>query len=77
MESAALKEHLEAEPFRRFEVIGSSGDRYEVRSPDSAWLLPTRLFVAMPPRAGDEIDRVVSLSLPHIAAVEEMQESGR
>ena len=72
MESVSLKQMLEREPFVPFEVITSSGDRYEVRGPDQAWLLRTRLFVAMPPAEEKEPDRVAALSLVHVVGVEEL-----
>ena len=72
MERVSLKQMLEREPFVPFEVITASGDRYEVRSPDQAWLLRTRLFVAMPPAEENEPDRVAALSLLHVVGVEEL-----
>ncbi len=73
MERAAINTYLSREPFRPFVVLTSGGQTYEVRNPDMAWLLRTRLCVALPAETGDVPDRFVDLSLLHITGIEEMQ----
>jgi hypothetical protein len=72
MDRDSLLERLEHEPFRPFVVITSAGDRYEVRSPDMAWLLKSRLLIALPPTSGDLPDRTADLALLHVVGVEEL-----
>jgi hypothetical protein len=56
-------------------VITSSDDRYEVRSPDMAWVLRNRLFIALTPKQGETHDRVADLTLLHVVGVEELHET--
>jgi hypothetical protein len=66
----ALKTALDRQPFEPFRVILSSGDSYEVRHPEFAWLVKGGLFVGLPAENGDLPERAVYCSLLHIAAVE-------
>jgi hypothetical protein len=43
-----LKELLARRPFTPFKVILSSGDVYEVRHPEFAWLVKGGLYVGLP-----------------------------
>lgn len=65
-----LKELLARRPFEPFLIRLSSGDTYEVRHPEMAWLLKTGLYVALPPIQDDLPDRAAYCALLHIAAVE-------
>ena len=72
-----LQTYLDADPFRPLVVLASGGERYEITSPDAAWVRPTRIFVAVPPDPSpypQRPDRVVQLALNHIVGVEELQE---
>lgn len=72
MERESLRQMMTQQPFVPFEVVTSSGDRYEVRGPDQAMLLKTRMFIALPPEQGDVPDRSATLSLLHIVGVEKL-----
>lgn len=72
-----LKELLSRRPFAAFRVILSSGDRYEVRHPEFAWLVKGGLYVGLPSEAGanghaDLPDRAVFCSALHLTAVEQL-----
>jgi hypothetical protein len=71
-----LKELLARRPFSPFRVILSSGDSYEVRHPEFAWLVRGGLYVGLPtkPRNGDVAlpERAVFCSALHLAGVEQL-----
>jgi len=70
MNIEVLRELLRRRPFEPFWVTLSSGDRYEVRHPEMAWLTKTGLYVGLPGNASDLPEWGVFCALPHIAAVE-------
>ena len=59
-----LQKLLDSRPFEPFVVQLSSGESYEVRHPEMAALMKTRLFVAMPDSDDFEI-----CSLLHVVGV--------
>jgi hypothetical protein len=61
---------LARRPFQPFRVILSSGERYEVRHPEMAFLTRTTLYVATTTAPEGVPDEVNMLSLLHITAVE-------
>lgn len=64
MNSEILQELLKRRPFEPFAIVLSNGERHEVRHPEFAMLLPSRLIV------GDPVsDRLSIVSLFHIAEV--------
>lgn len=71
-----IKELLGRRPFSPFRVILSSGDSYEVRHPEFAWLTKGGLYVGLPPAAGngqaDLPERAVFCSALHLAGVEQL-----
>ncbi len=72
-----LKELLGRRPFAPFRVILSSGDRYDVRHPEFAWLVKGGIYVGLPADAGanghaDLPDRIVYCSAQHLTAVEQL-----
>jgi len=69
MNIEVLKESLARRPFDRFRVRLSSGDAYDVRHPEGAWLVKGGLYVGLPPSEAIP-DRAVFCSLLHIAAIE-------
>ena len=60
-----LRELLTRDPFQPFRVRLTSGDHYDIRSPLSAALMKSRLFIALP-----NSDRTVYVPYLHIAALE-------
>jgi hypothetical protein len=72
----SLKTALGRRPFEPFKVILSSGDAFEVRHPEFAWLIKGGLYVGLPSdgvlgSSGDLPERAVFCLLLHIAAVEQ------
>jgi hypothetical protein len=67
----SLRTAISRRPFEPFRVILSSGDSYEVRHPEFAWLVKGGLYVGLPTENGDLPERAVFCSLLHIAAVEQ------
>jgi hypothetical protein len=78
-----LKELLHRRPFTPFQVILSSGDRFDVRHPEFAWLVKGGLYVGLPagPDSGgsangaslpDLPERVVFCSALHLTGIVEL-----
>ena len=57
-------------PFEPFRIRMSSGDAYEVRHPEFAWLLKGGIYVGLPADKDELPDRAVFCSLLHVAAIE-------
>ena len=64
MNANTLREMLEARPFQLFEVRMSSGDVYQVRYPNFAFVLRSNLVIGDP-----DADHVHLCALDHIASV--------
>ncbi|HEX5446119.1 MAG TPA: hypothetical protein VFW87_19990 [Pirellulales bacterium] len=64
-----LKEAMSRRPFEPFRVRMSSGDVFEVRHPEAAWLIRGGLYIGLPSDK-DLPERAVYCALLHIAAVE-------
>jgi hypothetical protein len=68
-----VRDVLTARPFKPFRVIMSSGQSYEVRHAEMAWLTKTDLLVGI----GDEDDEVPAefkmCSLLHVTAIEPLE----
>jgi hypothetical protein len=72
-----LKELLSRRPFTPFRVILSSGDSFEVRHPEFAWLTKGGLYVGLPAKASsngnvDLPERAVFCAALHLAGVEQL-----
>jgi hypothetical protein len=71
-----LKELLARRPFSPFRVILSSGDSFEVRHPEFAWLVKGGLYIGIPSNgsngAVDLPERAVFCSALHLAGVEQL-----
>jgi len=61
---------LEAQPFEPFRVIMSSGLSYEVRHPEMAKLLRTKLLIFLDPDKDGIADQFRMCSLLHVTTVE-------
>lgn len=68
----AVKSALTRRPFAPFRVILSSGDGYEIRHPEFAWLVKGGLYVGLPADNGELPERAVFCSMLHIAAIENL-----
>jgi hypothetical protein len=71
-----IKQLLARRPFAPFRVILSSGDSYEVRHPEFAWLTKGGLYVGLPAVGGngqaDLPERAVFCAALHLAGVEQL-----
>jgi hypothetical protein len=72
MSVKAIKDRLSRRPFEPFRVIMSSGDSYEVRHPELAFLLRNGLYVAEPTPEGQVPEDATWCGLLHIAAIESL-----
>jgi hypothetical protein len=67
MNHEAMRELLRRQPFEPFEIRLTNGEKHEVRHPEMALLLKSRLVIALPD------DRMIICPLLHIASVETLQ----
>jgi hypothetical protein len=67
MNHDAVQDLLRRQPFEPFELRLTNGEKHEVRHPEMALLLRSRLVIALPD------DRMVICPLLHIASVETLQ----
>lgn len=72
MSADALKTALSRRPFEPIRIVLSSGDGYEIRHPEFAWLVRGGLYVGLPPGNGELPERAVFCSMSHIAAIENL-----
>lgn len=78
MTTTALKTLLKEQPFRPFNLVLSSGDRYPVRHPEMMLVLKDRALVALePPALDDDPEDYVTVSFLHIAATEPLPDRKR
>jgi hypothetical protein len=70
MSADTIREYLRREPFEPFVIRMSNGESHEVRHPECALLMKTKVLVYYPHN-----DRSVMCSLIHINAVEALQTS--
>jgi hypothetical protein len=68
MNAEAIKDHLRREPFEPFVIRMSNGESYEIRHPECAFVMKTRVIVYYPVD-----DRSVTCALIHIDSVEALQ----
>ena len=66
---------MEEKPFRPFRVILSSGDSYEVRNHDSAWVLRKALEIGLDPDAEGVVALTRRCSILRIASIEDIPTS--
>ena len=65
MNSEAIQELFQSRPFEPFEVRLSNGDVHQIRNPEYAFVLKSRLIIGYP-----NSDRVAICSLIHIVSLE-------
>ena len=64
-----IQELLSRRPFEPFQIVTSSGDRYEIRHPEMAWPIRNGVYVGIGGR-GKLPERAAFVSLLHISSVE-------
>jgi hypothetical protein len=68
MSAETIREFLKREPFEPFVIRMSNGEVHEIRHPECAFVMKTRVLVYYP-----EEDRSVMCALVHINSVETLQ----
>jgi hypothetical protein len=68
MNAETIKDYLRREPFEPFVIRMSNGEVYEIRHPECALVMKTKVIVGYP-----EEDRSVTCALVHINSVEALQ----
>ena len=64
---------LKTRPFQPFRVVTSSGERYEVRHPEVAFLTRTKLVLGLDPDSEGTAEDWTMISLLHVTAIEPVQ----
>lgn len=70
-----LKERMEEKPFRPFRIKMSSGDVYDVKNHDSAWVLRNAIEIGLDPDSDGLVSLVRRCAILHIASLEEIPAS--
>ena len=70
MNADTIKDYLRREPFEPFVIRMSNGEVYEIRHPECALVMKTKVIVGYP-----EEDRTVTCALVHVSSVEALQAS--
>lgn len=68
MNAETVREFLRRQPFEPFVIRMSNGESHEVRHPECAFVMKTRVLVYYPHN-----DRSVMCALIHISAIEALQ----
>jgi hypothetical protein len=68
MNAETVREYLRREPFEPFVIRMSNGESHEVRHPECALLMKTKVHVYYP-----NDDRSVMCALVHTSAIESLQ----
>jgi hypothetical protein len=68
-----FRELLTAKPFEPFRIVMSSGESYEVRHPELAVLMRTKVLVFLDPDENGIADQFRMCSLLHVAVVEPVE----
>ena len=72
-----FRELLSQQPFKPFRLIMSSGQSYDVRHPEMAWLTRTSILVGIDESEDGVPSEFKICSLLHVTAVEPLASSGR
>jgi len=70
MNADTIREYLRREPFEPFVIRMSNGEVHEVRHPECALVMKTKVIVGYP-----DDDRSVTCALIHVNSVEALQAS--
>lgn len=71
MTACDLLELLRVRPFEPFRIYASDGRTYDIRHPDQALVLLTRVILPIP-SAGEVPERSEHLALAHIVRIEQL-----
>lgn len=66
----AFRDLLKAQPFKPFRLVMSSGQTYEVRHPEMAWLTKSDILVGIDSEEDGIPAEFKICSMPHVTAVE-------
>ena len=77
MTGQSFRDLLAKRPFKPFRIVMSSGERYEVRHPEMAFLTRTTLFVSRDFDENGFPDDPTMCSLLHITNVEPIPRNGQ
>ena len=67
-----LKERMEEKPFRPFRIKMSSGDSYDIRNHDGAWVLRNAIEIGLDPDAEGFVSHTRRCAILHIASIEDI-----
>ncbi len=70
MNADTIREYLRREPFEPFVIRMSNGEAHEIRHPECAFVMKTKMIVYYPAD-----DRSVTCSLVHVNSVDALQAS--
>lgn len=69
MTAEAIRDWMQRRPFQPFRITTSSGDAYEIRHPEMAFLTRAEIVIGLGERGGIP-SRYRTVSLLHVTAVE-------
>jgi len=70
-----LKERMEERPFRPFRIKMSSGDSYDVRNHDAAWVLRNVIEIGLDPDAEGFASQTRRCAILYITSLEDIPTS--
>jgi len=70
-----LRERMDEKPFRPFRIKMSSGDTYDVRNHDAAWVLRNIIEIGIDPDAEGFASQTRRCAILHIASLEDIPTS--
>jgi len=76
MSAQDLLELLRARPFAPFRIFATDGRTYDVRHPDQALVLRTRVVLPLAAGPGEVPERSEHLALVHVVRMEELALGG-
>lgn len=74
MTAEALRDWMQRRPFEPFRITMSSGDAYEIRHPEMAFLTRAEIIIGLGERGGIP-SRHCTVSLLHVTAAEPIDSS--
>lgn len=68
-----LKVRMQEKPFRPFRIKMSSGEFYDIKNHDAAWVLRNAVEIGMDPDADGFVSNTRRCAILHIASIEDIQ----